>query len=73
MYKTIITFVCNRKQVKGQLQFDHLDSDSLTYYFKMETSLACSPELVQCKLTGPDGKMYNLEPLIKKEGNTYLC
>ena len=70
-YTTIITFLCNKNVPLGTPSFDHLAEKK--FYFTFETSLACSPEPVQCRIAGPGNVMYNLEPLIKKKGLNFCC
>ena len=59
-------FICNKNIPLGAPSFDSIKKN--TFYFKFETSLACSPEPVQCRIAGPKNIMYNLEPLIKTKG-----
>eukprot|EP00794_Sanderia_malayensis_P000415 gene415-1051_t len=65
-YETTIEFICNKNIQFGSPVFDK--SAGHKYFFRFETSLACSPEPVQCRLAGPGNVMYNLEPLIKTKG-----
>ena len=65
-YKTIITFLCNKNIPLGTPSFSHFAEH--TFFFNFETSLACSPEPVQCRIAEPGNVTYNLEPLIKKKG-----
>ena len=49
--------------------YDNYANAEHAFYFKFETSLACGPQPVQCRIAGPDNVMYNLEPLIRQKGN----
>ena len=62
----MITFTCNRKEALGQPYFvEYTDN---TYYFRFPTSLACSPEPVECSVMDNSGNEFDLSRLAMTNG-----
>ena len=61
-----IKFYCNPKKPFGEPAFTGQEGNK--YFFDVQTSLVCSPSVVQCAVSSSDGKSYDLTPLGLTDG-----
>ena len=65
--KTVITFICNRNIPQGKPVFRRRDGADT--FFDFPTSLACTPDPVDCRVSDDQGNEYDLTPLAKEDVN----
>ncbi|XP_013094789.2 cation-independent mannose-6-phosphate receptor-like [Biomphalaria glabrata] len=65
--KYVFTFICDRSAQVAKITFVH--KTSLTTTFKVDTSLACPPQPVNCVVMDAKGQQFDLTPLARVTGN----